>query len=565
MTGRATDLERLAALARNAGLSSLADEAERVAERVLEGRFYVTCVGQFKRGKSTLLNALIGEPLLPAGVVPVTSVVTALRYGAERRARVRYESGAWEAVPLDTLAAYVSEEQNPENRKGVQAVEVFLPSRLLESGMCLVDTPGVGSVFAGASEATRAFVPHIDAALVVLGADPPISGEELSLVKAVAEQVDTLIFVLSKADRLSAGEREEAARFAERVLEQRLGRQIDRILEVSAAERLAGSGPKRDWDALIAKLTQLAGASGAGLVRIVEERARKHLRDRLRRGIDDQLLALRSPIEETEQRLRQIRESTSRIEQSLHDLHYLLVGEQQRLTRRLIQDRDQFLAAALTAASRELEEAIEAAATTPRGSVRRSAMDLARDVARRHLDRWLEGELPRAEAEYRDAVRRFVDLANDFVASLEAARDLGLEQLPPLFARETGFRTAGRLHYTELLRFETGSWSAAALDRLRSPRGAMKAALRDAREYLARLLDTNSARVQNDLIERVVQSRERLEADLRASLTEAADVTHRALERAREHRAAGVEAVRVACERLESLRAEVDALDDRAA
>ena len=78
-----------------------------------------------------------------------------------------------------------NEECNPENKKAVEAAEVFVPSTLLSSGMCFVDTPGLGSVFTGNTAATHAFIPHIDAALVVVGADPPIAGEELALVETV--------------------------------------------------------------------------------------------------------------------------------------------------------------------------------------------------------------------------------------------------------------------------------------------------------------------------------------------------------------------------------------------
>ena len=63
--------------------------------------------------------------------------------------------------------------------------------------MCLVDTPGLGSVFAANTAVTQAFLPHIDAALVVVGADPPLAGEELALVEAVGHQVHNLILVLN--------------------------------------------------------------------------------------------------------------------------------------------------------------------------------------------------------------------------------------------------------------------------------------------------------------------------------------------------------------------------------
>ncbi len=169
-------LELVADLAAELGAERVRDEALALAERVAEGRFYVTCVGQFKRGKSTLLNALVGRPILPTGVVPVTATPTIVRYGDPPSAIVRHADGHTHVIEVDAVSQYVAEEENPGNLKEVAAVEVLLPSSLLRGGMCLVDTPGLGSVFEVATESTHAFVPHIDAALLVVGADPPILG-----------------------------------------------------------------------------------------------------------------------------------------------------------------------------------------------------------------------------------------------------------------------------------------------------------------------------------------------------------------------------------------------------
>lgn len=139
-------LDRLAQIASEFGSEGVEEEATNLSERLMEGHFYVACIGQFKRGKSTILNALVEDPILPTGVVPITTVPTILRYGENRSARVRFEGAAWKDVAPESLAQYVSEEQNPENAKRVAGVEVFVPSPLLADGMCLVDTPGLGSI-----------------------------------------------------------------------------------------------------------------------------------------------------------------------------------------------------------------------------------------------------------------------------------------------------------------------------------------------------------------------------------------------------------------------------------
>src|ERR1017187_8875456 len=133
MTGSADGASRLLQLSRLAqeiGAESVAEEARELAARVSEGRFYVACVGQFKRGKSTLLNALVGHAVVPTGFVPVTAVPTVIRFGDELHARVRMRDGAWRDIAMPDLKEYVTEELNPENKKAVDGAEAFVPSPL---------------------------------------------------------------------------------------------------------------------------------------------------------------------------------------------------------------------------------------------------------------------------------------------------------------------------------------------------------------------------------------------------------------------------------------------------
>src|ERR1017187_3273682 len=268
----ASKLLRLASLGEELGAPYIADDGHALAARVAEGRFYLACIGQFKRGKSTLINALIGSPVLPVGFIPVTAVPTVIRFGARPRARVQARDGTWQEIAVSDLQQYVSEEFNPENAKGVAGVEVFVPSALLSTGMCFVDTPGLGSVFTSNTAATHAFIPHIDAALVVVGADPPLAGEELLLVEAVARHVQDLIIALNKADRTTDEERSAAMAFARRQLEKRLQHPVELFFEISAAEQLEHRGTGREWGKLVAALQHLVEGSGRRLIRAACDR-----------------------------------------------------------------------------------------------------------------------------------------------------------------------------------------------------------------------------------------------------------------------------------------------------
>ncbi len=296
-------LEEIAALAHQVEDSAIAREAQTLAQRLAEGRFYVACLGQFKRGKSTLINALVGRAVLPMGVAPVTSVATVLRYGADPGARVQKSGAEWTEIELDDLSDYVTEARNPGNAKGVLAVEVFLPSPLLERGLCLVDTPGIGSVFSENTVSTREFLPQVDAALVVLGGDPPITGEELGLLEQVARRVGPRLFVFAKADRLPEGDRREAIAFTHAVLAKRLPTQRGAapiIWEVSATEVLSSGYGTRDWPAFVRTLEHLAVDAGADLVAVSERRGVSELVQRLLAATDQRIEVLQRPREESE-------------------------------------------------------------------------------------------------------------------------------------------------------------------------------------------------------------------------------------------------------------------------
>jgi hypothetical protein len=550
-------LEALERTADEAGVAGIAEEARAIAARVEEGLFYVVCLGEFKRGKSTLLNALVGREVLPAGVVPVTSAVTILRYGPAEGARVRLSGGESLRIGLEEIPDYVTEERNPENRRGLAMVEVFLPSPLLATGMCLVDTPGVGSVFAGNTAATRAFLPHVDAALVVLGADPPLSGDELALAEEASREARHLVFVLNKADRLPDADCAEAARFAERILASRLRRPVS-LLAVSAAERLRRQGPARHWETLIRSLEALARDAGADLVRSAAGRAVRRLSKRLLHEIEEQRGALLRPLEESERRLANLEGTLAEAERALGDLGHLLAAEEARLAMRFKADREAFLTASLPRAQEELRQALEA---TPDGPRLRDAMaDATRTTAKRTLDSWAEVERPAAEALYREGADHFVEMGNRFLARFVGEDESALDEPEALLGREGGFRGRSHFQFTELLAVSEEAPLSRVFDRLRSRRSVRKAAARDASAYLERLLSSNSARVQNDLIDLVRESRRRLEAEIRGRLSRSVRTASTALDRARARRAEGDASVRAHVERLDALRRRVEAL-----
>lgn len=547
-------LSRLAELAEELGSDRVKEDAEALAQRVTEGRFYVACVGQFKRGKSTLLNALLGVRILPAGVLPLTTVPTIVRYGGARQARVRFSGGKWADIAPDDLAQYVSEELNPENKKGVIGVEVFSPSRLLRDGMCFVDTPGLGSVFAGNSAATHAFVPHIDAAIVVVGADPPIAGEELSLAGDIGKQVRTFLVAMNKSDRTSDQERQIAKSFTTKMLERQLGRSIGPIYEVSAEERLRKEGPARDWEELIAALETLARESGRELVRTAAERGFRRLNEELFAIIAEERDALVRPIEESELRIRNLRQTISDAERSLRDVNYLFIAEEHHLSDMFLAQRKQFLASAMPMVNAEFENELTALPRRYGPTFRRAAFRLAQDVSGRSLRPWLQAEQTAAEQEYKKAAARFANIGNDFLRKLAESGVPEFTRMPNALDSDRGFRVPSRFTFEKSLHVALPASPLRYIaDVFLGIVHGYAVIEKEARAFLDHLMDMNSTRVQSDVINRVQESRGLLQVEIRKLLHEVTRIAERALERARTAKSEGASAVQNELARLDRI------------
>jgi hypothetical protein len=553
-----TGLSRLCEIARELDEASIAADLQQLVARVSEGRFYVACIGQFKRGKSTLLDALVGEPVLPTGVVPVTAVPTVLRFGEQHSARVLVGS-RWQTIRPEDLAQYVSEDLNPENRKCVEGVEVFLPSPLLAHGMCLVDTPGIGSVFAGNTETTKEFIPQIDAAILVVGADPPISGEELALIEAVSVNVDEILIVLNKIDRVSRGERQQAAAFASRVVEARLKKPVARIYEVSALNRLGSAADPDDWDLFVDDLGRLASQSGEALTHSAAERGTRRFAEALLRSVHERTRALQEPIANSEQRIATLRQTVAQAEQSLRDLGALFSAEQMRLSNILLARRKQFFRETLPIALEELGREASSVSNSFGPVRRRELMAIAQNITRRYVMPWLDAEEAQAEELYTTVTTRFVNLVNDLLQRISRESSGDFLHLPASLGSEQGFRTRSRFFFNDMITIaQPASPLLYSLDAFLGALHVRRWFSRAAEQFLEKLLDTNASRVQGDVEQRVVESRLKLESDVRRLLREVSTTAEQALAKARELMAAGTDAVQTELQRLHQLGDELD-------
>lgn len=182
---------------------------EQTIARMHDPSVRVVVVGEFKQGKSQLINALVNAPVCPVDDDIATSVPTVVRYGAVPGAVLIGPSSEHQdrggdperqEVALDDLAAHVSESGNPSNQRQLTSAEVSLPRALLSGGLALVDTPGVGGLRSVHSLSTLTALPTADAVLFVSDASQEYTAPEMDFLSQAMRVCPNIACVLTKID-----------------------------------------------------------------------------------------------------------------------------------------------------------------------------------------------------------------------------------------------------------------------------------------------------------------------------------------------------------------------------
>ena len=163
------------------GIVELRAALEDLVERAGSPRYEFAVFGRVNVGKSSLLNWWLDRSVLPTGVTPVTVVPTRIVHGVTARAPIQLVNSPSIDIPLDQIAAYVAETGNSGNGKRVLELTIEVPSSRLDEGICLVDTPGIGSLAATGSRQAIEYLPRCDLTIQMIEASAPIGREDLDL------------------------------------------------------------------------------------------------------------------------------------------------------------------------------------------------------------------------------------------------------------------------------------------------------------------------------------------------------------------------------------------------
>ena len=181
---------RASELAASLGRDDLAQRLRIAIARLLRPTTIICVVGEFKQGKSSLVNAMLGEAICPVDDDLATSALTLIRFAPQEQVEIRRriaDQDVVEHTEIGKLGDWVSEAGNPGNAKGVERVDVMAPNDFLAEGVAIVDTPGMGSLGAGHAAATLSFLPFADALVFVSDASSELTAPEVEFLDRARE------------------------------------------------------------------------------------------------------------------------------------------------------------------------------------------------------------------------------------------------------------------------------------------------------------------------------------------------------------------------------------------
>lgn len=194
------------------GSQACVAEIDKIQHAISTQQYRVAVIGEFKRGKSSLVNAIIGAEVLPTDILPMTAAITRVTFGSDRKILIRYKDGHSEEQTVEQLAEYATKYDEEKARRAatISEIEVTYPSVFCQNHIDIIDTPGLNDNET-MTEVTLSVLGDVDAAIIVISASQPLSMTEQQLIVDLIgkRQIRHLIFAITHIDVVSNRPKEQ--------------------------------------------------------------------------------------------------------------------------------------------------------------------------------------------------------------------------------------------------------------------------------------------------------------------------------------------------------------------
>lgn len=238
-------------------LDKLKEGFDHLKESTVNEEFIVVVVGEFSAGKSTFLNALMGNWYLPSATKETTATVNFLKHISRsednNNVHIHYVDDTIESVQIDNLTVdslkkYVSTDGDNVAKK-IKKVDIYLESKFLEDNVTLVDSPGLNGVLEGHKDITMDQIEKSHACIFMFDANQPGKQTDFDFLKKIKDKTDNLFFLINKIDQINEEEGETVASVSDKVKESYSGqfteeKSIPKIYGISAFKALVGRNKK---------------------------------------------------------------------------------------------------------------------------------------------------------------------------------------------------------------------------------------------------------------------------------------------------------------------------------
>lgn len=195
-------------------------ELLKLRKSIEEDAFTVAVVGEFSRGKSTFVNALIRKNILPMDVLPETAVLQVVEYAPEIKVTLVRKDGTKETVPADKESLERFSVNGSESlRKEIAYLHIGCPACLLKNHIVLIDTPGVMDMEEQRADITYGILPQADMVIFLLDATSPLKKTEYEFItkQILPQGITSIVFVANKADNVDEEEEDSFAQIQKRL------------------------------------------------------------------------------------------------------------------------------------------------------------------------------------------------------------------------------------------------------------------------------------------------------------------------------------------------------------